>query len=116
MSQRNNYMLEEYNLYDSDDNITDDHDYDFYHFDGDDDVHDETPGSSPRIEYGSPNAVASDGRVVVPPPLPLCFFNKDDSEDTDALTIAGKKIRHIDHYKSQEEEPNDILHNPMICR
>ena len=101
---------EDYNFYDSEDILNDDtyeNDFDFYETDFDGNDFKTTPEPR-REEIGS--------KSLVPPPLPLYHFDKEDSSVARARTITGRRIPHINHFPSPPGSASDGLHNPMICR
>lgn len=109
---RNNY--DDYNFYDSEDLLNEgfENDYDFYETD-----YDATNDfkTSPKLKDAYETSKSS-GNFAVPPPLPLCHFDKETADDMGARTITGRSMRHIDHHSRPSEALMDALHNPMICR
>jgi hypothetical protein len=105
---------DEYNFYDSEDILNEayDNEYDFYdtEYDTSSDFKN-TPDL--KVDNRSKNL---NSKFVVPPPLPLCHFEREFVGVSEARTITGRIIRHIDHNSRHAGLEKDGLHNPMICR
>ena len=120
---------DDFNFYDSEDILNDDdnyeNDFDFYNFHNNDHNNDGDFKTTPdprddfdakRTRPGGTGAGGGAPQFLVPPPLPLCHFDKEDTGVAEARTIAAKKIKHIEHHNRRPGAAKDSLHNPMVCR
>lgn len=101
------------NCYDSEDIFNDEDDFDFYEtdYDANSDFK-----NTPDLKVAYDITRGDDGRFLVPPPLPLCQFDKGGPGAAEARTITGRCMRSIDHHPRPSGSIKDSLHNPMICR
>ena len=107
---------DDYNFYDSEDILNEnayENDFDFYETDFDSNAF-KTPHHR-REDFDSKTGEAQ--VFSVPPPLPLCHFDKEEVEVAGARTIAGRTIRHVEHScRPPGVGGKDGLHNPLVCR
>jgi hypothetical protein len=120
MSQYDRNEDDEYNFYDSEDILNaEENDYDFYEADYEASGSDFRTTPDLKEAYTSSKTQKAGGgglQFLVPPPLPLCHFDKQTSEAAGARTITGSGIRQVEHQACPQGSEKDGMHNPIICR